>query len=72
MRFLTLIQSASSGPTGRARALRETNLLANTIDMAVDPWSELGLARGASGEEVKQAYRKLVLEYHPDRCDVRV
>ena len=35
--------------------------------MAGDPFAELGLARGATTDEVKQAYRRLVLEFHPDR-----
>ena len=30
-------------------------------------WSVLGLAAGASLDEVKRAYRKLALETHPDR-----
>ena len=28
----------------------------------------LGLAPGASVEEIKQAYRGLVLKHHPDKC----
>lgn len=33
----------------------------------MDPHGVLGVARGASKEEVKKAYRKLCMEYHPDR-----
>ena len=35
--------------------------------MAADPYSTLGIARGASEKEVKSAYRKLAKELHPDR-----
>jgi DnaJ-class molecular chaperone len=35
--------------------------------MAADPYSVLGVARGASEAEVKSAYRKLAKELHPDR-----
>ena len=31
-----------------------------------DPYKVLGLERGASDEEVKQAYRRLAKKYHPD------
>ena len=32
-----------------------------------DPYSILGVARGADDAEVKQAYRQLVIENHPDK-----
>lgn len=32
-----------------------------------DYYKTLGLEKGVSGEEIKKAYRKLALQYHPDR-----
>lgn len=32
-----------------------------------DPWNILGIGRNASLDEIKSAYRKLALKYHPDR-----
>lgn len=35
--------------------------------MAGDPYKELGVARGASQDEIRKAFRKLAKELHPDK-----
>ena len=35
--------------------------------MAKDPYEVLGVARGASMDEVRKAYRELIKKYHPDQ-----
>jgi curved DNA-binding protein CbpA len=35
--------------------------------LAGDPYQELGVARGASAEEIRKAFRKLAKQLHPDQ-----
>ena len=36
-------------------------------DQKRDYYDVLGVARNASAEELKKAFRRLAMEYHPDR-----
>jgi curved DNA-binding protein CbpA len=33
----------------------------------MDPFAALGLGRDANKQEIKAAFRKLAMEYHPDK-----
>jgi DnaJ like chaperone protein len=49
--------------TGRARPQHEP--------IGVDPYSVLGVPQGSSDEEVRQAWRRLMREHHPDSLAAR-
>ena len=54
-----------SGPYSRERGQEQT--VENEASAPKDPYSVLGVRKGASSGEIKAAYRRLANQYHPDK-----
>lgn len=56
-------------PTSKAKSDRSYRFRVSCASSAVsDPYKTLRIHRGASESEVRKAFRKLALQYHPDVC----
>ena len=61
-------QSATAKPEEKGPSIiPDLPLLTGPAQEATDNYSILGLAKGASAEDVRTAYRNLVKQWHPDR-----
>jgi len=65
----TTARERARGPGDRARAAGggAQNGAAEPEPPAWDPWAVLGVRRGASSDEIRDAYRAQMKLYHPDR-----
>lgn len=61
--------SARPRPAGPGRARTEEPPPAAGDALPEDPYELLGLARGASPEQIKAAYRREMAKYHPDKVN---
>ena len=54
-------------PRNKPTTLEYIVILPELTVMAKDYYKILGIAKGATEEEIKKAYRKMALKYHPDK-----
>jgi uncharacterized membrane protein YkvA (DUF1232 family) len=55
--------------TGQSRSDSKDQFYEDSAQRERDPYRVLGVARGASSEEIKHAYRELAAKYHPDKLE---
>ncbi|PSR96001.1 Chaperone protein dnaJ 8 like [Actinidia chinensis var. chinensis] len=60
--------SGSSWVQGKDSKRNKQRARVFCVHSSEDPYKTLKILRGASESEVKKAFRKLVLQYHPDVC----
>ena len=55
--------------SGQRRTDSKEQFSENSTEQEWDPYRILGVARSASIEEIKHAYRELAAKYHPDKLE---
>ena len=53
-----------------SQAMETERVVHAVLEAAGNPSSVLGVSKDATEQEIKQAYRQLVLQVHPDKCEV--
>jgi len=65
---LLLLLESSSAQYGGRRQQQRSGGRQKQAQQEGDYYSVLGLRKGTSSKEIKKAYKKLALQYHPDKC----